>query len=289
MKRALIFALAGLLLAACNRSTQPGEKSETFEVRGVVRGFSPQRDVIDIQHETIPDYMPSMTMPFQPGNLRDIAELQAGDAIAFRMTVTAKDFWIDQIKKIPREEVHVAEAKRPTGTPRPSEIARLREGDEMPFFRLTNENGERVTLESFHGHAMVLTFVFTRCPVPNFCPRMSNNFAELQTAIKKEGGDLADARLLSITLDPAFDQPTILKAYGEHLAFDPAVWTFATGEPKEIDSLTEAFSVYRQTEGGTLSHGLATALIDGDGTIRRIWRGNGWQPQEVLAELKTLK
>ena len=94
--------------------------------------------------------------------------------------------------------------------------------------------------------------------------------------------------MLSITLDPDFDTPAILKAYGEHLSFDPAVWTFATGSAKEIDSLAEAFSVYRKTEGGTLSHGLATALIDRDGSIRRIWRGNAWTPEEVLAELKTL-
>ena len=110
---------------------------------------------------------------------------------------------------------------------------------------------------------------------------MSNNFSELQSAIKTSGGPLAQTRLLSITLDPAFDTAQILKEYGGHLQVDPAVWTFATGDDKQIDALTNAFSVYRQAEGGTISHGLATALIDKAGKIEKIWRGNSWTPDEV--------
>jgi protein SCO1/2 len=289
MRFLLVVALVAALLTGCGRADRASENGQVFQARGIVRGFSAGHDEVEIEHETIPDYMPSMTMPFRPRAARDIADLKLGDAVAFRLTVTAKDFWIDQVKKVPREEVHVAEAKRPAGTPPPSEIARLREGNEMPFFSLTSQDGKRVTLESFRGHPVVLTFVFTRCPVPNFCPRMSSNFAELQAAIKKQESAAPGARLLSITLDPAFDNPSILKAYGEHQAFDPSIWTFATGETKEIDSLAEAFSIYRQTEGGTLSHGLATALIDGNGTIRRIWRGNAWRPEEVLDALQAVK
>jgi protein SCO1/2 len=289
MKMKTAIALAALLLlAACGRGVPEVEKGQIYQAKGIVRGFSPEHDEVEIEHETIPDFMPSMTMPFRPRVAGDIRDLKLGDAVAFRLTVTAKDFWIDQLKKVAREDVHVAEPKRPAGTPRPSEVARLREGDEMPIFSLTNQDGKPVNLDKFRGHPLVLTFVFTRCPVPNFCPRMSSNFAELQAAIKGGNGSLSATHLLSITLDPAFDKADILKMYGEHLAFDSSVWTFATGEPKEIDSLTEAFSVYRQTEGGTLSHGLATALVDGQGTIRKIWRGNAWMPGEVVEELKKL-
>jgi protein SCO1 len=120
----------------------------------------------------------------------------------------------------------------------------------------------------------VLTFVFTRCPVPNFCLRMSNNFEELQAAIKASGGTLATTRLLSITLDPDYDTPKVLSDYAAFRHADPNIWTFATGDEKGIDALTRAFSVYRQNEGGTISHGLATALINPNGTVERIWRGN---------------
>jgi protein SCO1/2 len=114
---------------------------------------------------------------------------------------------------------------------------------------------------------------------------MSNNFSELQTAIKSAAGPLAQTRLLSVTLDPGFDTPQILKDYGASKNADPSIWTFVTGKPEQIDPLIAAFSVYRQMEGGTLSHGLATALINPDGTIKKIWRGNGWTPAEVIREI----
>ena len=135
-------------------------------------------------------------------------------------------------------------------------------------FSLTNQNGERISLDTFRGQPFVLTFVFTRCPVPNFCPRMSNNFEELQTAIKDRQRHACEDALLSITLDPDYDTPKVLSDYAGFHHADPKIWTFATGDEKEIDSLTRAFSVYRQTEGGTISHGLATALINRDGGSR---------------------
>jgi protein SCO1/2 len=132
----------------------------------------------------------------------------------------------------------------------------------------------------------VLTFVFTRCPVPNFCPRMSNNFEELQKTIKTGSGTVAKTRLLSITLDPDYDTPEVLSDYAAFHHADRQIWTFATGQEREIDALTRAFSVYRQTEGGTISHGLATALIDKNGKIDKIWRGNSWTPTEVIEEIE---
>jgi protein SCO1/2 len=200
------------------------------------------------------------------------------------MAVTKKDFWIENVKKIRREEIDVAEPKQ-TSPLSAESGARLKEGDEMPAFSLTNQNGERVSLETFRGQPFVLTFVFTRCPVPNFCPRMSNNFEELQAAIKGNTGRLATTRLLSVTLDPDYDTPKILSEYAAFHHADSKIWTFATGDDKEIDSLTRAFSVYRQNEGGTISHGLATALISRDGRIERIWRGNAWTPAEVVEEI----
>src|SRR5262245_47610081 len=115
---------------------------------------------------------------------------------------------------------------------------------------------------------------------------MSNNFEELQTAIKGDTGRLATTRLLSVTLDPGYDTPKILTEYAAFHHADCKIWTFATGDDKEIDSLTRAFSVYRQNEGGTISHGLATALINRDGKIERIWRDNAWTPAEVTQAIQ---
>ena len=224
-------------------------------------------------------------MPFMARDPKQIADLKTGDAISFRLAFTKKDFWIENVKKIRREDVRVAESKQtPPGSAERN--ARVKEGDEMPVFNLTNQNGERISLETFRGQPFVLTFVFTRCAVPNFCPRMSNNFEELQQAIKAGSGTVSTARLLSITLDPGYDTPKVLSDYAAFHHADPKIWTFATGDEKAIDSLTGAFSIYRQTEGGTISHGLATALINGDGMIEKIWRGNAWTPAEVTEAVK---
>jgi protein SCO1/2 len=115
---------------------------------------------------------------------------------------------------------------------------------------------------------------------------MSKNFAVLQDAIKNGSGPLAETRLLSISFDPEFDTPQILKSFAEHEQADPTIWTFATGEKSEINDLTQSFSVYVQREGGTISHGLATALIDRNAKIVRIWRGNAWTPAEVIESIR---
>lgn len=241
---------------------------------------------MSIEHEDIPGFMPSMTMPFSVKNQKDIAGLKIGDAISFRMTVTDKDLFLDQVKNIPASDVHVAE---PTPTANVSDpTARLREGDIVPFFGLTNQDGARVTADTLRGRPFVLTFIFTRCPVPNFCPRISHNFSELQNAIKSDAALRDKARLLSITIDPQFDTPEVLRSYADHQKGDPQIWIFATGVPAEIDKLEQNFAVFVQPEGGTISHGLATALIGADGAVVKIWRGNAWTPTEVIDELRKL-
>lgn len=280
----LVFA-AGFALAAfgCGGGD---DKGQHFETRGVIRGISPDRTSLEIQHENIPNFMPSMTMPFLARNQKEIGDLKLGDAIAFRMTVTKKDFWIDHVKKIRRGDVDVRDPK-PNPTPE-SQSSRLREGDTLPAFSLTDQNGKSITAETFRGRPLVLTFIFTRCAVPNFCPLMTSHFSELQNLIKSDIDGAAKTHLLSITLDPDFDTSQILKEYGAHSNEDPNVWSLASGDPKEIDALTQAFSVYRQTEGGTLSHGLATALVSSDGKIVKIWRGNAWTPGEVIQEIRAV-
>jgi len=284
LKIATAICAALAFLGCGGRSDEDGQH---YDVRGVVRGISPDCTTLEIQHENIPDFMPSMTMPFLARNRKEIADLKPGDAISFRMTVTKKDFWIHHVKKISREDVDVREPK-PEPMPE-SQSSRLKEGDAMPAFSLTNQDGRQINERTFQGQPLVLTFVFTRCAVPNFCPRMTDNFSELQNLIKAENDAVAKTHLLSITLDPAFDTPQILNQYGAHSNEDPNVWSLATGNPKEIDALTQAFSVYRRTEGGTLSHGLATALVGPDGKIVKIWRGNTWTPEEIISEIRSQK
>ncbi|HEX7516433.1 MAG TPA: SCO family protein [Chthoniobacterales bacterium] len=283
---ALIVCLA-LGVGACGRGENRDGRVRHFDTRGIVRSFAPDRATIDVEHETIPGFMPSMTMPFTARDSKEIANLRIGDGISFRIDVTDRDVWIADVKKISANDVQLPKAT-PSARPSTTTSRRLKEGDVMPVFELTNEKGERVTLDSFRGRPWILTFIFTRCPMPNFCPRMAKNFAALQSAIKSGDGALAQARLLSITIDPQFDSPAILKDYGQHEGADPKIWTFATGATSEIEDLTRGFAVYTEREGGTITHGLTTALIDRDGNIAKLWRGNAWTTDEALAALRTV-
>jgi protein SCO1/2 len=285
-KNALIIVTisAALFLAGCGKGTTATEKVRRYDTHGIVQGISPDRETIDIQHEDIPGFMPSMTMPFSVHDRKEISDLKLGEPISFRVTVTEKELLVDQIKRVPAQDVHLPVATL-APPPAAADVKRLKEGDSVPSFSVTDQDGKSVTLETFRGKPLVLTFIFTRCAVPKFCPLMTSNFAELQNAIKDGAGPLAGTRLMSVTLDPAFDTAQILKDYGAFNHADAGIWKLVTGAPNEIDRLVGAFSVYRQTEGGTLSHGLATALVNPDGTIKKIWRGNAWSPAEIIAEI----
>jgi len=289
MRAVVAFALGFVALSAgCGRSDKSESAARHFETRGIVRGFAPDRSTIDIEHEAIPGFMSSMTMPFTPLDRKEIASLTLRDAIAFRLNVTARDSWIDQIKKIDPAQVQLPPRKTETAaTIQPTD--RLRAGDSMPPFELTNQDGETITLETMRGRPFLLTFIFTRCPIPNFCPLMTRHFAELQEAIRSGTGALAKTRLLSISFDPENDTPAVLREQAQHENADPLIWIFATGAPAQIKAVTERFSVLVQPEAGTISHSLATALVDADGRIVEIWRGNGWKPEEVLSRVAKLE
>ena len=280
--------LATVFLASCGRETaSPGDQPRHYEVRGMVRALPPDHQTVEIEHEDIPGFMPSMTMPFSVRDGKEIADLRIGDAISFRLNLTKRDSWIDQVRVIDSAKLNLP---TPAAAPRSSiASSRLHEGDPMPAFQLVDESGKTIDLESFHGHPFVLTFIFTRCPIPNFCPRMAQDFSELQKAIKASSAEpLASTRLLSISFDPEHDTPVVLSDYAREQKADAAIWRFATGDPAEVSRLTKAFSVLVQPEGGSISHSLATALIDKNGRIEKIWRGNGWTPAEVIQQISGL-
>ncbi|NDV61105.1 SCO family protein [Puniceicoccales bacterium CK1056] len=154
----------------------------------------------------------------------------------------------------------------------------VREGDRSPTPSLISERNQPITLVG--ERQTLITFIFTRCAAMEFCPRMAKQFEDVQEAIQEKG--YTGLRLLSISLDPEFDRPELLKEYAKAVGADPATWNFATADTATIDSLTRDFRVHRNKDGGILNHTLCTALISPDGTIKRIWRGNAWTTEEVL-------
>lgn len=287
----LTWVLIAALAASCSKpAQQPVQRTSAeegrrvYEVRGIVRGALADNHSVTIEHEDIPGFMPSMTMPFEFKDRREIAGVNPGDAVRFQLIVTDRDSWIEHVQKTDPSSVRLPKTAEENATGAGAE--RLKEGDALPGFKLVDQNGRTLTRESFTDKTLLFTFIFTRCPLPNFCPLMSRNFAELQRAIEADPALNGRVQLVSISFDPDHDTPEVLAKYAAAFTRHGDSWRFATGSRAEIDKLTREFSVYVQAENGTISHGLCTAMIASDGTIRKIWRGNGWEVSEALDALR---
>ena len=140
----------------------------------------------------------------------------------------------------------------------------------------------------FKGHRVAITFIYTRCPFPDFCPLMDRQFVAVQKSIQG-AADMADVRLVTMTLDPEFDTPAVLSRHAARLKADPAVWSFVTGEPKAAAQFAQQFGIYTERDLGTganLTHNLRTAVIDAEGRLVKVHSGSDWTPADLVADLK---
>ena len=157
-------------------------------------------------------------------------------------------------------------------------------GETVPDFQLVDQDGRAVRLSDYRGRAVVLTFIYTRCPLPNFCPLMSKHFAELEQRLNKELP--GRYHLLSISMDPEFDTPAVLKEYASRYEARTADWTFATGDAGQIDTVAQLLGLYYVRENGLISHDLRTALFGPDGRLVHLWKSNVWTPYEVQRRVR---
>jgi protein SCO1/2 len=252
-----------------------------FSIRGTVTEPLAD-DLITITHEAVPDYMPAMTMPFRvdPADRAPAAVLRVGDRVAFKFAVGDTSRAYDFVR------LSGGAPPAPDTAAKPGRSQRIRTGEPVPPFSLVDQNGRPVTASDLQGRRTVITFIFTRCPVPEFCPRMSQQFQHLQQRLAERprvGG--APVQLLSVSFDPEFDTPEVLRDYAERYDADPAIWRLCTGSADEVRTLTRAFAVHVEPHPGSLDHTLATALVGPDGRLQKIWRGNRWTADEVLAAI----
>jgi protein SCO1/2 len=281
-----------LLLCGCKREVKneppSPPKTQTFEVKGVVREVFPEKKQVKIDHEKIPDYMDAMTMDFDVKNTNELQGLQAGDQIAFRMVVTSDDGWIENIRKTGVQQPIVGNAPFPFRRVR--EVEPLKVGDVMPNYKFTNELGKAVSLEDFRGKAVGLTFLFTRCPFPTFCPRMAGNLKDAANLLKGESSAPTNWHLLAITIDPEFDTPKVLHAYAKSYGYDHERWSFLTAPEIDITAIAEQFGLQywrpNPEQPANVSHNLRTAVIDAEGRVQKIIPENKWTPQELADEIK---
>ncbi|MEM1269625.1 MAG: SCO family protein [Bacteroidota bacterium] len=276
-------AVAALLLTLFFVFSPP---TVSYVVEGRVAGFGQDEETVFIEHEDIPGFMPSMTMPFKAENPDEIAALDTGESIRFTLNVRSSRSSVADIERIPDSLVTLL-SDPASRLPMPDDIVLLDEGDAVPNTTLTNQDAETFSLrERFAGQPLALTFIYTRCPLPDYCPRMSAEFEALQQQLASAG---VQAHLLSISFDPEYDTPAILSDYASRYTDDTASWSFATGSPESVAEIAAAFGVFYEDAGGSvIDHNLATAVIDADGQVREIWRGNEWEANEVFRTLEGL-
>lgn len=266
-------------------ATAPATGLKIFTVRGVIKEIKIDGKTAVIQHEEIPGYMEAMTMPFQVKNATELADLVPGQKVTFRMIVTDKEGWIENVTVTGGAPEAIAPSLE--SFRRVRDVEPLKAGDLMPDYHFTNQLGKAISLGQLKGKAFAFTFIFTRCPFPDFCPRMSGNF---NTAVQQLSapGNPANWHLLTITFDVGYDTPEKLKAYAERYDANPERWSFCTGAMIDIDAITEQFGLSFSRESGqfNFNHNMRTVVVDAAGKVQNIFIGNTWKPEQLVEALK---
>jgi protein SCO1/2 len=257
-----------------------------YTVRGVVIGLGEDGKSVKVKHEEIPGYMMAMTMPFEARPTNELTGLMRGDQIEFRMRVTETDGWIDQIRILGTTKTEPTNAVNDIKVI--PDVPELKAGDLVPNYTYTNELGRVIHLADYRGQALAITFIFTRCPFPTFCPRMTEQFGKVSKLLKGAPDAPANWRLLSLSFDPDFDTPDTLQAYGRRHQYDPARWSLATGSFNQIERLTGHFGLYfgRNVPIAQQNHNLRTVVLDTLGRVHEIFVGNEWTAEELATSLR---
>lgn len=252
-------------------------KGQSFMSSGIVKELQPGARTVVIQHEAISNYMAAMTMPFKVKDQNELVRLHGGDKVSFRLQVTETESWVDQIT---RQGSVPVEQKPPARQP-----VKKTSAHPLRDYLFTNELGQAVCLNDFRGQALAITFIFTRCPLPEFCPRLSKNFSEASRKLASQTYAPTNWHFLSISFDPEFDSPAMLKAYGDSYQSDPAHWSFLTGPTNEIRELARQSGVVIEAEDGTFNHTFRTLIIDAAGHLQMTFPTSGDLSDAIVAEM----
>ena len=265
-----------LALAACEKKPE----GKRYEIEGRVVSVDSASNLITVAHQEVAGLMPGMTMPFQVARSEDwvFGKIAPGDHI--RATLVMTDHAeLQSISFTKGSDTHG------DGT---TELRLPDVGDEVPDFRLVNQSGKTIELQQFRRRPLLLTFIYTRCPLPDYCPRMSRNFREILQQLQANPAVYAKTQLLSVSVDPEFDTPKVLHNYGESFAgqIDPKFqhWQFASGSAKDVRKAADFFGMSYNEKDGQIVHNLRTVLIGADGRVVKVYSGNQWTPADVARD-----
>jgi len=277
-------AIIGLFFAvSCTQAKQ-------YELKGQILAVNRDKQELLIKHDEIVGYMMAMTMPYKVASSGMLDNVNAGDIITAQLQVKDGTGTITAITKT---------GTAPPDVPKPSPLSdgmvlMLKEGEDAPNPPLVDQDGKRRDLADIRGGgALALTFMYTKCPMPTYCPMMDRNFVDVQKQIKASPALRGKVHLLSVSFDPKNDTPPVLKQHAKTLGADPSMWTFVTGAQDEIDKLAMSFGVTlvrgQSPNPDEIGHTLRTAIIDRSGKVVKIYTGNEWTPAQIVADLQQLR
>lgn len=293
LTRVGVLILVAVLPACSSRAPEaepkPGQKhTETravrsFRLTGTVRQLDRESGEVSIAHDAIPDFMPAMTMPFNLKSQEVLEELQVGDQVEGRLVVGPETSRL--------EAVEITEEARPPDLSLAMENGQivlkekpkvLEPGEVVPDFSMTTQSGEPLALSDLRGKTVVLTFVYTRCPLPEYCPLMDRKFGELarRLALRRERAEAV--RLLSVSFDPEHDTPEVLAKHAALVGAKPPLWRFAVASHEELRKVAQPLGLMYAPTSREIAHSLSTAVIGPDGRLERLERGGSWSVSELM-------
>lgn len=290
---ALLVSLA-ICVSACHH---PKSAAKRYPFTGRIISIDTQAESALIDGDNIPGFMDPMAMSYKIKPASMLRQLAPGDSISAEVVViepatknedAVPDYWLEDVKVTAHAKQPPANGASSMHIPSP--------GEDVPDFSFTNQDGKRISLHQYRGKVLLVTFVYTRCPFPDFCPRMSSNFAKIDRQVDADSA-LAGTHLLTISFDPEHDTPKVLRDYAFSVARtqDASLfrsWEFAAPRPADLPKIADFFALTVTPEGGMITHNLSTAVISPDGKIVKWYHGGDWQVSDLIkdaAEARTPK
>jgi protein SCO1/2 len=276
-----VLFLVGLLLAIAAAACRREPPARRFPLTGQVLAVSSDGKEITIRHDEVPGFMPAMVMPFKVKDRALTSGRLPGDLVKATLAVADEEAWLESLEKTGWAPFPDAAGAEPPA----SDL--VKDGELVPDVTLIDQDGRTFRLSSLRGAPVLLTFIYTRCPLPDFCPRMDRNFQAVQRAVE-DGRLPAATKLVSISFDPDFDTPPVLAAHAAQVGANRRTWRFATAPRPQLEAFANrlGLSVIRdEKDPAALTHNLRTAVIDDGGRLVTILNGNGWTPAEAEAAI----
>ena len=233
-------------------------------MEGLVLQTDPAERTMVVSHRPVEGFMPGMAMPFHVARGEDFSNLATGARVKF-------DLYVGKKESVAR---HVRVETATLDYPAPAPANRLSPGARVPDFSLTDQAGRVVRLGDFAGRVVAVDFIYTRCPLPDVCPRLSANFAYLAKRVP-------EVQLLSVTIDPQFDTPAVLAEYGRRYGSDGERWRFLTGSIEQVREVAGLFGLIYWPEDGSITHTVTTGIIGRDGKLAALVGGSSYRPEQL--------